>query len=69
MARDCDYHRPSDGAPCVMGAMHVTKHYFAEVEPAAPEAEPPALAPGGPGGPAGEGDALPGSQGSSRRES
>ena len=35
MGRECGYQRPSDGAPCVMGAMHLTKHYFAE-EPATP---------------------------------
>ncbi|GAC1368875.1 MAG: hypothetical protein NVSMB32_13910 [Actinomycetota bacterium] len=30
MQRECGYLRPEDGAPCVMGAMHVTKHYYAE---------------------------------------
>ena len=32
MARECGYHRPGDGAPCVMGSMHATNHYFAEAE-------------------------------------
>jgi len=36
MVRDCEYHRPSDGAQCVMGAWHLTNHYFAEAESAVP---------------------------------
>jgi hypothetical protein len=36
MARECGYHRPGDGAPCVMGSMHATNHYFAEAEPGEP---------------------------------
>jgi hypothetical protein len=36
MARECGYHRPGDGAPCVMGSMHATNHYFAEAEPDEP---------------------------------
>lgn len=36
MARECGYHRPGDGAPCVMGSMHATNHYFAEAEPEEP---------------------------------
>jgi hypothetical protein len=27
---------PGDGAPCVMGSMHATNHYFAEAEPDEP---------------------------------
>lgn len=63
MGRDCDYRRPSDGAPCVMGAWHVTNHYFAEVKPGAPGAggasRPPATA--GLDAGAREGGPLPGS--------